>query len=65
MLPSSVNEEMFTSAQEALKKKITGMYLLYSAVFFSAVWQNESAICIPVSPLLWISFQLGSPHSIK
>ena len=31
-----------------------GVWLLYSVLLVSAVWQSELAICTPISPLFWI-----------
>ena len=40
-----------------------GILLIYNVVLFSAVQQSESAICIPISPLFWISFLCRLPQS--
>ena len=42
-----------------------GVYLLYIAVSVSAVQHSESAICIYVSSLFWISFPFWSPQSTE
>ena len=42
-----------------------GVYLLYNVVLVSAVLQSESALCIHISLLFWISFSFKSPQSIK
>ena len=42
-----------------------GVQLLYNVVLLSAVQQSESAICVPISPLLGISFPFKSPQSIE
>ena len=45
-------------------KKIL-LELLYNVVLVSTVQQSESAICIRISPLVWISFSFRSPQSIE
>ena len=42
-----------------------GIWLLYTAVSVSAEQQSESAICIHISPLFWISFPFRSPQSTE
>ena len=42
-----------------------GVLLLYNAVLVSAVWQTESATCVHISSLSWISFPFGSPQSTE
>ena len=42
-----------------------GVELLYSVVLVSAVQQSESAICIHISPLFYISFPFRSPQSTE
>ena len=39
--------------------------LFYSGVLVLAVQQTESAVCIHISPLFWISFLFRSPQSIE
>ena len=39
--------------------------LFYSGVLVLAVQQTESAVCVYISPLFWISFLFGSPQSIE
>ena len=39
----------------------TKQLLLYNVVLVSTVQQNESAICIHLSLLFWISFPFRSP----
>ena len=39
--------------------------LFYSAVLVLAVQQTESAVCIHISPLFWISFLFRSPQSTE
>ena len=40
-----------------------GVQLLYNVVLVSAVQQSESAICIHISPVFWISFPFRSEHN--
>ena len=47
-----------------LKIIFIGVYLLYNVVPVSTVQQSESSMCIPISPLFWISFPFRSPKSI-
>ena len=47
------------------KLVFAGAELLYNAVSISVVPQGESAIHIHTSPLLWISFPLGWPQSVR
>ena len=42
-----------------------GVQLLYNVVLVSAVQQSESAICIHISTLFWISFPFRSPQSTE
>ena len=45
-----------------------GVQLLYNVfimLFFSAVQQSESVICIHIYPPFWIPFPLSSPQSIR
>ena len=42
---------LFRFKKEKRKDKDTGIYLLYSALLVSTVWQNESAMCMQISPL--------------
>ena len=42
-----------------------GVQFLYNAVSVSAVQQSESAICIHIYPLFWISFPFRSPQSTE
>ena len=42
-----------------------GVQLPYSVVLVSTVQQSESAICIHVPPLFWISFPFRSPQSTE
>ena len=39
--------------------------MLYTALSVSAVQQSESATCIQMSSLFWISFPFRSPQSTK
>ena len=39
-----------------------GVQLLYNVVLISTVQQSESAICIHISSLFWISFPFRSPQ---
>ena len=54
-----------TSAFTPLKKKKIGVLLLYIVVSVAAVLQGETAVCINISPLRWISFQFRSPQSTE
>ena len=40
-------------------------FVFYNVVLVSAVQRSESAICIHISPLFWISFPLRSPQSTE
>ena len=42
----------------------TEVWLLYT-VLVSTEQQSQSAICMYISPLFWISFPFKSPQSIK
>ena len=42
-----------------------GMHLLYNTVLVSTIQQSESAVCIHISPLFWISCLFRSPQSAE
>ena len=42
-----------------------GVQLLYNVVLVSTVQQSESAICVHISALFWISFPFRSPQSTE
>ena len=42
-----------------------GVQLLYNIVSVSAVQQTESAICLHIAPLFWISFPFSLPQSTE
>ena len=46
-------------------KIFIGVQLYYNVVLVSTVQRSESAICIHISPLFWISFPFRSPKSTK
>ena len=60
------NKFLFLQKKNGFFKLIfIGVQLLYNVVLVSAVQQSESAICIHISPLFWISFPFSSPQSTE
>ena len=61
------NFSTFTFFYPALKKKknVTGVWLIYSVMLFSAVQQSESAVCIHISPLFRSPSHLGHHRALN
>jgi hypothetical protein len=58
-------ENVYSGPLSIFLSVFTGVYLLYIAVSVSAVPQSESAICIYVPSLFWISFPVWSPQGTE